>query len=65
MALSTSEFKGRFGFGAMRLPMKDGEPDYELCNRILCLGRSDILFYSGGDADITEIPASCYGNDHC
>jgi hypothetical protein len=40
MSLSTSEFKGRFGFGAMRLPMKGGEPDYELCNqmfdRFLC-----------------------------
>ena len=34
MALSTSEFKGRFGFGAMRLPMVGGEPDYELCNRM-------------------------------
>ena len=32
MALSTSEFRGRFGFGAMRLPMRDGEPDFELCN---------------------------------
>ena len=30
MALDTSEFKGRFGFGAMRLPMKGSEPDYEM-----------------------------------
>ena len=34
MALSTNEFKGCFGFGAMRLPMKDGEPDFELCNQM-------------------------------
>ncbi|MBO7702393.1 MAG: aldo/keto reductase, partial [Eggerthellaceae bacterium] len=34
MALSTSEFNGRFGFGAMRLPMVGGEPDYELCNQM-------------------------------
>ena len=32
--LDTNEFKGRFGFGAMRLPMRDGEPDYELCNQM-------------------------------
>ena len=34
MALSTGEFKGRFGFGAMRLPMVGSEPDFELCNQM-------------------------------
>ena len=34
MALDTSEFKGRFGFGAMRLPMKGTEPDYDTINEL-------------------------------
>ncbi len=42
MALSISEFKGRLGFGAMRLPMAGGEPDYELCSQML-----DVFLTSG------------------
>ena len=34
MAGWTEEIKGRFGFGAMRLPMKGGEPDFGLCNEM-------------------------------
>ena len=33
--LDTNEFKGRFGFGAMRLPMKGGEPDLNRCSASL------------------------------
>ena len=32
--LNSNEFKGRFGFGTMRLPMRNGEPDFELCNQM-------------------------------